>query len=113
MTKDEGVNKIRERIAVLKEEYNWTENSLADDAATQNRLNRQLSHGATISLETLLLVLEACPDVSTDWLLFGRGGMTREEHGTTPDDSELCHRFLSLLEEKDRQMDQLLKLLSK
>ena len=109
----EVVDKIRERIVTLKQTYNWTENSLADDSATQKRLNRQLSHGSTITLETLLLILKACPGVSTDWLLFGKGEMT-EDNGAAPKDaSDTTNRFMSLLEAKDSQIDQLLKLLSK
>lgn len=113
MINSEDVDGIRDRITKLKQTYQWTENSLAEDSATQKRLNRQLSHGATITLQTLLLVLKACPDVSADWLLFGQGDMTGREKAEPQDVSEITLRFLSLLEEKDRQIDRLLQLLSK
>ena len=111
------MEKIRQRIAEVKKLYKWTENSLARDAATQKRLNRQLSHGGTITLETLLLILEACPGLSSDWLLFGRGDMMlppseSTENGAAPAGDSTA-RFLSLLEEKDRQIDRLLALLSR
>ena len=111
---------VRKRIAVIKSEWKWTENSLARDSATQKRLKRQLSHDATITLDTILLILEACPDVSADWLLRGTGTMTvptpGEPRPAGPTDfqssSDLCYRFLGLLEQKDRQMDRLIDLLS-
>lgn len=125
---DFDVRAIRERITLLKKEFRWTENSLAKDPATQKRLNRQLSHDTTITLDTLLLILEACPGVSADWLLLGRGNMLSVETGTQnspaatvhsgqPDkdviDADIVYQFVSLLEEKDRQMNTMLTLLSR
>ena len=110
------VKTVRQRIAYLKRELNWTENSISKDAATQKRLNRQLSHDGTITLDTILLILEACPDVSADWLLFGRGEMLRSETGASATDANQDNylpRFLSLLEKKDQQIDNLLDLLTK
>lgn len=121
-------NVIRGRIAEVRRVFKWTENSLAPDSATQKRLNRQLSHGATISLDTLLLILEACPGLSADWLLLGRGEMLRcEPESSASDfsqaikggktdiqnDADITNRFLSALEEKDRQIERLIDLLSK
>lgn len=79
-------NIIRGRIAEVRRVFKWTENSLAPDGATQKRLNRQLSHNATITLDTLLLILEACPGLSADWLLLGRGEMLRGD--PEPSDSD-------------------------
>ena len=65
---------LRERIRQVQTEKGITENGLAaGDASTQKRLNRQLSHGAAITSDTLLRILDACPDVSADWLLRGLG----------------------------------------
>ena len=67
---------VRDRIKHLQKEKKITENGLAGgDTPTQKRLNRQLSHGAGISLDTILRLLSACPDVSADWLLRGCGDM--------------------------------------
>ena len=118
---------IRGRIEQIREIYKWTENSLANNPATQKRLNRQLSHNATITVDTLLLILEACPGVSAEWLLRGHGEMIVEDSGNSlagtfshnkgdkigvNNDSKVIQRFLSLLEEKDRQIDRLLHILS-
>lgn len=63
---------VRDRIKHLQKEKKITENGLAGgDTPTQKRLNRQLSHGAGITLDTILRLLSACPDVSADWLLRG------------------------------------------
>lgn len=119
---------IRGRIAKVRRFFKWTENSLAPDPATQKRLNRQLSHDATITLDTLLLILDACPGLSADWLLLGRGEMlqgdsasssldflhsTKGETTGIRNDSDIIHRFLSALEEKDRMIARLIDLLSK
>ena len=119
---------IRGRIEQIRDIYKWTENSLANNPATQKRLNRQLSHNATITVETLLLILDACPGVSAEWLLRGRGEMIVEDPGDSladtfshnkgdrigvHNDSEVIQRFLSMLEEKDRQIDRLLHIISK
>lgn len=67
---------VRERIAALQKEKGFTENGLADgDTPTQKRLNRQLSHGAVITLDTMLRILNAFPEVSAEWLLRGVGDM--------------------------------------
>ena len=67
---------VRDRIKQVQKEKEITENGLAGgDTPTQKRLNRQLSHGASITLDTILRLLGACPDVSADWLLRGCGDM--------------------------------------
>ena len=65
---------VRLRINAVLKEKGLTENSVAaGDSATQRRLNSQLSHGKRITLDTVLRILAACPDVSADWLLRGSG----------------------------------------
>lgn len=117
---------VRERIEVLQKEKGFTENGLSGgDTPTQKRLNRQLSHGAGITLDTLLRILEAYPDVSADWLLRGSGDMYHstitgannvtgknatiigQQSGTLSEDF-----VRDLLAEKDRQIQTLLNLLS-
>ena len=71
---------VRARINLLLKEKGITQNAVAaGDAPAQKRLNSQLSHGAAISLDSVLRVLNACPDVSGDWLLRGIG----EKYKTT------------------------------
>lgn len=65
---------VRDRIAALQKEKGFAENGLAEgDTPTQKRLNRQLSHGAAITLDTLLRILDTYPDISAEWLLRGCG----------------------------------------
>ena len=73
-------NSVRERIGLLKDQLGWTENSLANgDLATQKRLNRQLSHGASITLDTVLLILTTFSEISAEWMLRGEGVMLKTE----------------------------------
>lgn len=118
MDKEKLENAVRGRVAQLLTERKITENALAaGDAAAQKRLNRQLSHNAGITLDTLLRILAICPDVSADWLL--RGTDTRQpaseyynningENVGVKNDADVINRFLSIIEEKDRQIAQLI-----
>lgn len=109
---------VRGRVAQLLAERKITENALATgDAAAQKRLNRQLSHNAAVTLDTLLRILEVCPDVSADWLLRGTDkGVSASEYYNnisgekvvTRNDADVINRFLSIIEEKDRQIAQLI-----
>lgn len=120
---------VRARIEALQNEKGFTENGLAGgDTPTQKRLNRQLSHGAAITLDTLLRILEAFPDISAEWLLRGSGDMYAQHGGVTgankvtgrnatvigSQSNELSEGFVrDLLAEKDKQIQTLLALLSK
>lgn len=66
--------KVRNRINEALKIYKLTENSVASgDSAAQSRLNSQLSHGKKITLDTVLRILDAAPEVSAEWLLRGTG----------------------------------------
>lgn len=72
-------NEVRKRIIESKKALKWSENSLAaGDSATQKRLNRQISHGMSISLDTILLLADAFPQLSLEWLIRGVGEMERK-----------------------------------
>jgi hypothetical protein len=118
---------VRSRIKALQKEKGLTENGLAEgDTPAQKRLNRQLSHGAAITLDTLLRILDFCPDVSSDWLLRGSGDMftnnsavaankvTGKNATVIGQQATLSEDFVKgLLAEKDRQIQTLLSLLAK
>ena len=71
-------NDLRNRISESKVKFSWSENSLSNgDKATQRRLNRQLSHDAAITSDTLILILEQCKELSAEWLMRGEGEMLR------------------------------------
>lgn len=108
---------VKARVRRLLSDNGISENRLAaGDAATQKRLNRQISQNAALTVETILLVLEACPGVTADWLLRG----TAPAAINTPingngsgvnavnNDTDVINRFLSIIEEKDRQIAQLI-----
>lgn len=133
MTYDEKENLVRDRIKRLQSEKGFTENGLAaGDQPTQKRLNRQLSHGAAITLDTMLRILDACPEISADWLLRGSGDIyiangagsigkvTGAEKVTGKNatiigqqSATLSEDFVrGLLAEKDKQIETLLALLA-
>lgn len=120
---------VRDRIKQVQKEKKITENRLAaGDSATQSRLNRQLSHGSSITLDTILRLLTTCPDVSADWLLRGQGEMITTVNNVTgagrvtgknatvigQQAGVLTEAFVrDLLAEKDKQIAQLLSIISK
>lgn len=119
---------VRNRINQLLSEKGFTQNAVAaGDTAAQKRLNNQLSHGGNITLDSLLRVLDACPDVSADWLLRGSGekykGQTITGAGSVTgknatviaqQNATLPESFVrDLLAEKDKQIQTLLNLLAK
>lgn len=118
-------NDVKARISVVLNENGLTENKLSDgDASTQKRLNRQLSHGAALTVETLLLILDACPNVSADWLLRGikptpsanssvvGDNNIANNSNTTVNDADAVRLLASQLEEKDKQINQLLQIIA-
>lgn len=119
---------VRARINLLLKEKGITQNAVASgDAPAQKRLNSQLSHGAAISLDTVLRILAVCPDVSGDWLLRGTGekykttqtitgaGNVAGENATViGQQNVLPENFVrDMLAEKDKQIQTLLQIMAK
>ena len=119
---------VRARINLLLKEKGITQNAVAaGDASAQKRLNSQLSHGAAISLDTVLRILAVCPDVSADWLLRGTGEMykntqtitgagnvTGENATVIGQQNVLSENFVrDMLAEKDKQIQTLLQIMAK
>lgn len=119
---------VRNRINLLLKEKGITQNAVAaGDAPAQKRLNSQLSHGAAISLDSVLRILNACPDISADWLLRGSGEMYlgtkitgansvtgRNATVIGQQTAILSENFVrDMLAEKDKQIQILLTLLGK
>lgn len=118
---------VRTRINSALKAKGLTENAVAaGDSSTQSRLNSQLSHGKRITLDTVLRILAACPDVSADWLLRGSGDMcagakitgansvTGENATVIGPQTVLSESFVrDMLAEKDKQIQNLIALLKK
>lgn len=122
---EQRADEVRIRINSVLRERKITENSVAaGDSAAQSRLNSQLSHGKKLTLDTILRILDACPDVSAEWLLRGAGEMTgrpsSESNSHNVNSSVNCGNnslpegfVRELLAEKDKQIQTLLTLISK
>ena len=128
MKYEEKAENVRTRINEVLRENKITENSVAaGDSATQSRLNSQLSHGKKITLDTILRILDACPEVSADWLLRGTGEMYKTTKITGANSvtgrnatvigqhtAILSENFVrDMLAEKDKQIQTLLAILGK
>lgn len=124
----EQAENVRTRINSVLTEKGLTENSVAaGDSAAQSRLNSQLSHTGRITLDTVLRILDACPDISADWLLRGVGEkqrnitvitgankVTGQRATVIGQQVVLSEDFVNkLLAEKDKQIETLLNILAK
>lgn len=124
----EKADAVRNRINDVLREKGLTENSVAAGvSAVQSRLNSQLSHGGKITLDTILRILDACPDVSAEWLLRGTGEMYKSAKITGANSvtgrnatvigqqtAILSENFVrDMLAEKDKQIQTLLQIMTK
>lgn len=124
----EKADAVRNRINDVLREKGLTENSVAAGvSAVQSRLNSQLSHGGKITLDTILRILDACPDVSAEWLLRGTGEMYKSTKITGANSvtgrnatvigqqtAILSENFVrDMLAEKDKQIQTLLQIMAK
>ena len=124
---ENSASEVRNRINAVLLENGLTQNSVAaGDTAAQKRLNSQLSHGKRITLDTVLRILTACPDVSGDWLLRGIGEKYKTpqtitgasnvtgKNATVIGQQTLSETFVrDLLAEKDKQIQTLLQIMAK
>lgn len=124
----EKADAVRNRINDVLREKGLTENSVAAGvSAVQSRLNSQLSHGGKITLDTILRILDACPDVAAEWLLRGTGEMYKSAKITGANSvtgrnatvigqqtAILSENFVrDMLAEKDKQIQTLLQIMAK
>ena len=69
---------VRERMQLILKEFKSNCTKLANMFdVNQKTLNSQINQSTSISLSTILLILEAFPTVSAEWLLRGSGEMTK------------------------------------
>lgn len=67
---------VKQRIRDVLKEYSASVTQIANQFnVNQKTLNNQINDTTTLSASTILLILEAFPEVSAEWLLRGRGGM--------------------------------------
>lgn len=120
---DEKEVKMRLRTAL--DAYSENPTSLAKKfGVNQKTLNNQINSDTTVSLSTILLVADALPDVSAEWLLRGTGDMVMKSQGAVnshnvnskvnSDNNSLPESFVrDMLAEKDKQIQTLLAILGK
>lgn len=138
------VQAVKDRIKILLKKRRTSENKLAgSNKGLQKQLNNQISHTATLTVATLLRILEHFPDVSADYLLRGinatftgaevsQGAIASEDFpasegaiasedlapdnhygaGKPPVSDDTVKFLFEQLEEKDRQINRLLDLIS-
>lgn len=116
---------VKKRLRHVLEAYNENPTSLAKKfGVNQKTLNNQINSDTAVSLSTILLISEALPEVSLEWLLRGKGEITLaaapvvNSHNVNSkvnsDNNTLPESFVrDMLAEKDKQIQTLLELLKK
>ena len=67
---------VKKHLQIVLDTHGENPNSLSRKCGTnQKTLNNQINGETSVSLSTILLILEALPDVSAEWLLRGSGDM--------------------------------------
>lgn len=87
---------VRDRIKQILAEKGLNPTQLSKMfSVNQKTLNSQINGTTTISVSTILLVLNAIPNLSTEWLLRGKGNSV-VENGETPDNKyfSICKMLL-------------------
>ena len=82
---------VRKRLQQVMLEYDSNPTQLAGIyKVNQKTLNNHINGNVEVSVSTILLVLDAFPDLSADWLLRGKGDM-HLLHGSLddPQDQEI------------------------
>ena len=77
-----ATNFVKERVNELLISQSLSVRKLSEQIGVQQKtLNNQVSvsNPASLTLETILLILERFPNVSTEWLLRGNGSMFLDE----------------------------------
>jgi plasmid maintenance system antidote protein VapI len=96
---------IKGRLQQVLSEYESNPTQLAKQfKVNQKTLNNHINGDVEVSVSTLLLILEAFPKVSADWLLRGKGSMC---HQANISDSPIDAR-ISELENENRTLKILL-----
>ena len=83
-----ATNFVKERVNELLISQSLSVRKLSEQIGVQQKtLNNQVnvSNPALLTLETILLILERFPNVSTEWLLRGNGSMFLDEKESSSD----------------------------
>lgn len=73
---------------------------------SEGTIYRGLTRNSDFSSSVLVKILNNCPDISTEWLVLGKGEMLRESAPETPSDATI-DRFLKRIENLARENGQL------
>ena len=96
-------NTVKERIRVALNANGANPTNLAKRfGVNQKTLNNQINGDTSLSVSTILLIKEAIPDVSIEWLITGKGEML-DNNAQTAD-----NKFaMELIEKKDAEIKSL------
>lgn len=98
-------NTVKERIRVALNANGANPTNLAKRfGVNQKTLNNQINGDTSLSVSTILLIKDAIPDISIEWLIMGEGEMLKQKK--QPVDADFA---LQVLNEKDKKIEELIR----
>lgn len=96
---------VKQRIILALKECGMSINAVSKITGyPQSNLNKQINGNTSMSLKTLLALLDSIPLLSAEWLLRGEGEMykTQSEDSSMAANMQTMYEFL--LEDRDRKI---------
>lgn len=106
---------LKERVRIALAEYGYNPTNLANKyGVNQKTLNNQINGETQMSASTILLILNAVPDVSAEWLMRGIGTKTKAESQVCDNSYyEMCNKILDVKCKETELYQQLANMMSK
>ncbi|MCF8307632.1 MAG: helix-turn-helix domain-containing protein [Bacteroidales bacterium] len=103
-----------DRLELLLQAKNLNSSQLADEIDVQRSIMSHVMNGRNkASLDFVLRILKRFNDINPDWLLFGKGSMTRENNLFSQEQSEANNSLKQENQELKQQNEQLQQTLQK
>lgn len=91
---------VKQRIRSFVKDKSLSLNQISKDTGyPQSNLNKQINLNTSVSLSTIIVLLDYFSDLSAEWLLRGEGEMLKSN---TPQDS--LDTLLPLLDQRDKRI---------
>ena len=106
---------LKERVRIALAEYSYNPTNLANKyGVNQKTLNNQINGETQMSVSTILLILDAIPEISAEWLLRGIGTKTKAESQMCDNAYyEMCNKILEVKSKETELYQQLAHMMSK
>ena len=110
---------MKDRLKQIIDYYNITTNNFSQKiGVSEGAIRKAITQNTTLRSDTLDKISQNFADINIDWLVTGRGEMLRNTTtANNQDNDDKVSRLITILQdtlaEKDKQIDQLLKIINR